>query len=588
MANGFGSLYVGAAGLRSAQNALNTTANNMANVDTKGYVRQQVRYADMSYDKLKAPRSNVNIQQSGLGVSIGDVVHARDIFLDKTYRQEVGRRDFYGVRYETVEYVEDLMQELNGKEFKETVNDLWQAFQEMSTKVGVSIYQNLVLQKAELLVSRAQNLYNDLKNYQSNINEQIKEDVNRVNEIGNKIYELNLQIQKVEAAGVETAMTLRDERDNLLDELGSYGRVEVTEDATGFAYVDFESTRFVDENRCYNMGLQEDDATGFYTPYWPQLSTTSADNYVPVFHMDNEISSEMNTDVGSIKSKLIVRGDKFGKEADLGVSNGSNPANYDKVVLNTLVRVEAQLDTLFSTIVRKMNDIFAPNVDAKDNADLTAAAAANGDITGTLDNGTSFTFNLNDAKILDAENCARGADGELPPRELFVRSGCERYTKVSVNGKEYYVYNEEDPDNMGTNYAIGSVGINQELVKQITLMPAYTANGAVDYEFGKKLAAAWEETDMRISPYDAKPCSLANYYDRVVIELGTEGDTYRSIEDTLNGSVNYYDNERQKISGVSSDEELTSMIKYQSAYNAASRYMTVISQMTELIVTGLI
>ena len=63
MANGFGSLYVGAAGLRGAQNALNTTANNMANVDTKGYVRQQVRYADMSYDKLKAPRSNVNIQQ---------------------------------------------------------------------------------------------------------------------------------------------------------------------------------------------------------------------------------------------------------------------------------------------------------------------------------------------------------------------------------------------------------------------------------------------------------------------------------------------------------------------------------------------
>ena len=46
MANGFGSLYVGASGLQNAQNAINTTANNLANVDTKGYVRQQVRYAD--------------------------------------------------------------------------------------------------------------------------------------------------------------------------------------------------------------------------------------------------------------------------------------------------------------------------------------------------------------------------------------------------------------------------------------------------------------------------------------------------------------------------------------------------------------
>ena len=270
MANGFGSLYVGASGLQNAQNAINTTANNLANVDTKGYVRQQVRYADKNYTILKDSRANVNMQQSGLGVSIGDVVHARDIFLDKTYRQETGRMSFYSARYETATYVEDLIQELNGQQFKQSVSDLWQAFQEVSTKPADSTNQNLVLQKADLLVSRTQKLYSDLQNYQSNINDQIKDDVDRVNTIGNRIYELNLQIQKVEAGGTETAMTLRDERDNLLDELGNYGRIEVTEDATGFAYVDMEGVRFVDENRCYNMGLKAEDGTGFYTPYWPQ------------------------------------------------------------------------------------------------------------------------------------------------------------------------------------------------------------------------------------------------------------------------------------------------------------------------------
>lgn len=136
MANGFGSLYVGASGLQNAQNAINTTANNLANVDTKGYVRQQVRYADKNYTILKDSRANVNMQQSGLGVSIGDVVHARDIFLDKTYRQETGRMSFYSARYETATYVEDLMQELNGQQFKQSVSDLWQAFQEVSTKPG--------------------------------------------------------------------------------------------------------------------------------------------------------------------------------------------------------------------------------------------------------------------------------------------------------------------------------------------------------------------------------------------------------------------------------------------------------------------
>ena len=566
MANGFGSLYVGASGLQNAQNAINTTANNLANVDTKGYVRQQVRYADKNYTILKDSRANVNIQQSGLGVSIGDVVHARDIFLDKTYRQETGRMSFYSARYETATYVEDLMQELNGQQFKQSVSDLWQAFQEVSTKPADSTNQNLVLQKADLLVSRTQKLYSDLQNYQSNINDQIKDDVDRVNTIGNRIYELNLQIQRVEAGGTETAMTLRDERDSLLDELGNYGRIEVTENATGFVYVDMEGVRFVDENRCYNMGLKAADGTGFYTPYWPQQSDVEKGQYVPVFRLSGEISSEMNTDIGSIKSKLLVRGDTYGRREDM-----ASEESYGNIEGCTLMEVEAELDVLFSNIVRSMNDIYCPNTET------TSAFTSKDGVTYPA--GT---------KILDEENCARGVDGEIPPRELFTRIGIDRYTKVTgKDGKTYYVYNEEDPDVSSTRYAIGTITVNSDLKRQITLMPAYKKDGSVDYEMGAKLAAAWEVKDMKLNPYDQKPCTFEEYYDKMVDQLGIEGNTYKSVTETLSGAVSSVDSKRQQVSGVSSDEELSNMIKFQSAYNAASRFMNVISEMTETIVTGL-
>lgn len=566
MANGFGSLYVGASGLQNAQNAINTTANNLANVDTKGYVRQQVRYADKNYTILKDSRANVNMQQSGLGVSIGDVVHARDIFLDKTYRQETGRMSFYSARYETATYVEDLMQELNGQQFKQSVSDLRQAFQEVSTKPADSTNQNLVLQKADLLVSRTQKLYSDLQNYQSNINDQIKDDVDRVNTIGNRIYELNLQIQRVEAGGTETAMTLRDERDNLLDELGNYGRIEVTEDATGFTYVDMEGVRFVDENRCYNMGLKAADGTGFYTPYWPQQSDVEKGQYVPVFRLSGEISSEMNTDIGSIKSKLLVRGDAYGRREDM-----ASEKSYGNIEGCTLMEVQAELDVLFSNIVRSMNDIYCPNTET------TSAFTSTDGVTYPA--GT---------KILDEENCARGVDGEIPPRELFTRIGIDRYTKVTgKDGKTYYVYNEEDPDVSSTRYAIGTITVNSDLKRQITLMPAYKKDGSVDYEMGAKLATAWEVKDMKLNPYDQKPCTFEEYYDKMVDQLGIEGNTYKSVTETLSGAVSSVDSKRQQVSGVSSDEELSNMIKFQSAYNAASRFMNVISEMTETIVTGL-
>lgn len=568
MGNGFGSLYIGASGLQNAQYALNTTANNLANVNTTGYVRQQVRFADKTYNKLKDPNKNVNMQQYGLGVSIGDVVHARDIFLDKSYRQENGRKGFYTSFYEITDYVQDLFQELNGEQFKQSVSDLHQAFQELEPNMDNSTQQNLVLEKADLLLSRTKSLYDDMKSYQSNINEQIKDDVERVNKIGNRIYELNLQIQKVEAGGQETAMTLRDERDNLLDELGGYGSVSIKEDATGFTYVDFESTPFIDDNKCYNIGLQEDKETGFYTPYWTQLSDVDKQQYVRVFKKNEVISTDLNTDVGSIKAKLLARGDGYGTYQDL-----ESEEAYDRISGCTMMETEAQVSALLHNIVTKINDAYCPN------------KTVDTDVTYTDADGNQVS--LKGKKVLDAANCAVGEDGQLPPRELFTRVGMNRYTKVTGDdGNTYYVYNEEDENDSTTLYSLNNISINKELRKQITLMPYKNQNGT-DYPLGEKLMSLWNDKEMTLNPYDKKPCTFEGYYDKLIGQIGNDGNTFQSASETLTGALSSIDNQRQQTMGVSSDEELTHMIKFQSAYNASSRFMTVISQMTELIVTGL-
>ena len=568
MGNGFGSLYIGASGLQNAQYALNTTANNLANVNTTGYVRQQVRFADKTYNKLKDPNKNVNMQQYGLGVSIGDVVHARDIFLDKSYRQENGRQGFYTSFYEITDYVQDLFQELNGEQFKQSVSDLHQAFQELEPNMDNSTQQNLVLEKADLLLSRTKSLYDDMKSYQSNINEQIKDDVERVNKIGNRIYELNLQIQKVEAGGQETAMTLRDERDNLLDELGGYGSVSIKEDATGFTYVDFESTPFIDDNKCYNIGLQEDKETGFYTPYWTQLSDVDKQQYVRVFKKNEGISTDLNTDVGSIKAKLLARGDGYGTYQDL-----ESEEAYDRISGCTMMETEAQVSALLHNIVTKINDTYCPN------------KTVDTDVTYTDADGNQVS--LKGKKVLDAANCAVGEDGQLPPRELFTRVGMNRYTKVTGDdGNTYYVYNEEDENDSTTLYSLNNISINKELRKQITLMPYKNQNGT-DYPLGEKLMSLWNDKEMTLNPYDKKPCTFEGYYDKLIGQIGNDGSTFQSASETLTGALSSIDNQRQQTMGVSSDEELTHMIKFQSAYNASSRFMTVISQMTELIVTGL-
>jgi len=115
----------------------------------------------------------------------------------------------------------------------------------------------------------------------------------------------------------------------------------------------------------------------------------------------------------------------------------------------------------------------------------------------------------------------------------------------------------------------------------------YQVQNGTDYPLGEKLMSLWNDKEMTLNPYDKKPCTFEGYYDKLIGQIGNDGSTFQSASGALTGALSSIDNQRQQTMGVSSDEELTHMIKFQSAYNASSRFMTVISQMTELIVTGL-
>ena len=120
-----GSLYVGTSGLQISQNALNTTAHNLSNIDTVGYVRQQVQQSTKSYVTLSTNPKAVNNQQYGLGVEYARVKHIRDYFLDKAYRRESGRSMFYEVSTEVMEEIEGQLGEMNGEAFQGTLTDFW-------------------------------------------------------------------------------------------------------------------------------------------------------------------------------------------------------------------------------------------------------------------------------------------------------------------------------------------------------------------------------------------------------------------------------------------------------------------------------
>ena len=545
----FGSLYVGASGLQTGQNALNTVAHNLSNADTVGYTRQQTLLNDKQYNTLSVNPKAVANQQIGLGVTYADVRQVRDYFLDQTYRRESGRSCFYEVSYNTLTEIETLLGELEGESFSNSLNNLWEAVQELAKQPASSVTQGLLIQRSSQFVEQATNVYDALCNYQDNLNVQLKGEVDKINNYADRLFKLNNDIIRIEAGGIERANDLRDERNKILDELGKLGNIDYNEDLEGGVTVKFEGHVLVNRAMPFKIEMDTDPETGFYTPFWLTdakkiLQEDGTYKYLidncKVYDMSRVISTEANTDIGSLKGMLLARGTHRANYTDLQDAKKYN----DEVASSVLMNVMAEFDNLIHNIVSEMN------------------------------------LALENAAVKEGGTYLRNEDGSI--LQLFERIGSDEYDADGNLIREDTAQGKEN-----TLFTISNLVVNPDLVKEPTKLGFIKMDAKEDYETAQNLQRVFETAEYTLNPNVTTKTNLVDYYSNIVSQVANTGAVFYSIYSNEQATVDSTEYARQQIVGVSDDEELNNMIKFQNAYNASSRYINVIDEMLEHVLNTL-
>ncbi|MCH5272759.1 MAG: flagellar hook-associated protein FlgK [Lachnospiraceae bacterium] len=576
-------IYIGVSGLKTSQNALNTTAHNIANAQTAGFVRQQTVLMDTLYNTIGG--NNISKWQVGIGVSTQVVRQVRDQFLDQAYRKESGRQGFYQVQYEAAFEMQEVLGEMEGVQFQNSIQDFWYALQELAKEPDSIVTRATLIQCGVNFIQHAENIYNQIQTYQIELNTQIRSKVDRINEIGDEIKELNKQICFYEATGVEKANDLRDTRNLLLDELGGLIDISYKEESDGKVSIRAEEVPFLLEDHVYHMDVRYiSEDSEMLVPYWPAFGN------VEVFSFDRSPSSIDDTDIGSLKGIILARGRKVGKFTDIPVKpvreDYEDEASYEEAMANfkvaakaynkeindsVIMATQSQFDQLIHGIVTTMNDILCPNKQIM------------------LESGETIW-------VLDTEKASVGMDSEKTMgTELFSRKSMNRYQELQEvtladGSKEWvYIYNEEDPSNNYSLYTLGEIEVNPDILKDRSKLPLSknTNTGDFDIDVAAQLLTAWQEDFATLNPNELDFNNFKSYYVALVGELGTRGEKYQTLAETQEAMLNSIDNERLNIMAVSTDEELTHLIKYQHAYNASSRYINVVSEMIEQILNTL-
>lgn len=603
MAGTMGRLSVGVSGLQTSQYSINTTAHNLMNTQTNGYSRQQVVLTDLMYNKVA--RDNGVTYKAGIGVVTAELKQARDNFADVLYREEYGRLNYYKAQYETVEEVEGYFGETEGQDFNNTLDAFWHALQELQKESNSIVTRSSFISTAQAFLDRVQGIRRGLVNYQRNLNSEIQKHVDRINELSKTILELNGDILMAEASGIENANDYRDARNMAIDELSGLVNTEIVPNKDGTIEVYIEGRILVTGGKAYQLASMKvidnekyeqqfdftGDATDFEMPVW-------ADDEEPLFDIKKLPSTETDTDIGALKGLLMSRGYFVSNYTDMPVkpkkpiaSDFANDTDYQAALTAyetasnqymkeveyynkyvepyTITNLNAQFDTLVHAIMAGMNDILCPNKEV------------------TLNDGTTI-------KILDEEaaGIGMGYGNEYAGTELFVRGTMPRYTTQTITladgtTMQAQVYNEENPDDYYSLYTIGTVTVNVELAQNPSLLPLSRVSGEEAQTVADKLLDLWNSKFSAVSPNSTVDCNFKDFYAGMIDGLADRGFMYKGMVETQQQAVVDVDIYRQEVAGVSSDEELSNLIRFQHAYNAASRYINTVSEMIEHLIERL-
>lgn len=224
MASTFFGLDIAYTGVQAANAKLNTTANNIANVDTKGYTRQEA--TQVASDALRISQS---YGMAGTGVTVTDINQVRNEFYDVKYWQSQTNLGQYDMKMYYMYQIEDYFTDKDTVEgFEPIFSAMFDSLEEVYKQAGTPSTKTQFIGAAGDLCEYFNAQATNLEKLQLGVNEEIKNKVDEINSIAEQIATLNKQINTIEVNHLR-ANELRDKRNLLIDQLSKIVDVEVRE-----------------------------------------------------------------------------------------------------------------------------------------------------------------------------------------------------------------------------------------------------------------------------------------------------------------------------------------------------------------------
>ncbi len=612
MASTFMGLNIGKSALATFQTAVNTTANNISNVRTAGYTRQTTEI-----NATAALRVNAKYGSVGTGVEATAIKQTRNEYYDTKYWENSSSFGLYEQKLYYLDQIQTILKDdASQTGFSTIFANMFRALDSVITDgPGDLSTRNQFINKAQSLCTYFNSVYVSLRDIQEDCNQEIKTSVDSINAMSEKLALLNREIYNLEVRG-GYANELRDERNVLLDQLSSMVKVETNEVnvyntngedlgvttyriyingqtlVDGFEHRSLEVTSSsYQKNQC--------DIDGMYSVVWSDTKmnfavsgATAGGSLKALFAMRD--GNNADPEKGKITAVDALSVPKTITVEELSVTQLEALAIADKGTLsigNTTYYYEgfdiemSEPGTISKLTFRLTGDNPEHNVTA-------------GKLGALVDKGVTVGESVD----------AMGVPYYMTQMNQFIRVFAKAFNDIEKTGQTL------DGDEMGAFFTAKSVtGNHYDFSDQqdVTNYGGQTTATFDHYDSTYFLLTAGtfevNELSLRNARYFSTTKDITNGIDAydIITKLETlqkgvtmfRGDDAESFLETLLSDIsvdtnkteifcnNYgnlsssLENQRTSVSGVDEDEEALDLIRFQNAYNLASKMISVMSEL---------
>ena len=617
-------LNVSQTGLNAAKIAVENVSNNIANENTPGYKKRVVQISELE---------QMDARFAGRGVNVDGTFRITSQYVYDKLISENSKLNYYDKLSNMLGNVESVFKETTDSGFTADLNRYYQSVENLRSNPNSQIYKTAVQNQGKILVESLQNLYTSIEKQQEGEKKELYSNVEGVNSILKEIGLLNERIQKFGENN-----DLLDKRDQLELELSGYVDVSVSRDSGYYELKIGGETAISGNTNVRTLEVKEEetlqkdkftlvdsstnpsvvyDALKYNEDFTPK---TIDANDVVSYKLNNEfevsvtmgelISMDWDGD-GSVTTEAVTTSNltralvyKINSNPDMKdlvtAYNGdySIDANGNKITKNSqdnFLRIESKDGGIGSEFdgrisIEKRGNVDSSMVDTRETIyknDIESSDSESKVYVSIYDKEVSIKSGIIKAQTenLSSESSNNKYQVYLDKLDAFAQTFADISDKYIETGTDKYTYGEAASDaSMGVINSIGlfsgsnikTLKFNENLVNDLT-------QDKLDY-----LASIQWKDDLS---FDGKgqniasteKTSLTEYFRDLKVNISSDKENTQFLNTTQKNVKMSIESSYNLSTKVDKDEEMLNLIKFQSAYTANAKIVTVIDEMLQTL-----